>query len=147
MAAAEVLDKVDILGPQQKQVNLEAQFEKAEPIPAPFDPVRLKEKYLAERDKRLKHGGGINQYSLIEDDGIFGHWLKDPWVKPGFTRDSVSEEVDVIIIGGGYGAQLIAVRLLEAGIKNFRILEKAGDFGGVSTIMYMSQLEAHEIYT
>ena len=35
-----------------------------------------------------------------------------------------------MIIGGGFGGMLAAVRLQEAGITNFRIVEKAGDFGG-----------------
>lgn len=129
-ATAEVLEKVDVLGPPPAQVNLEADFKKAPPPPPPFDPVKLKEKYVAERDKRLKHGGGINQYRLVETDGIFAHMLKDPWTKPGFTREPISEQVDVMIVGGGYGAQLVAVRLIEQGITNIRLIEKAGDFGG-----------------
>jgi hypothetical protein len=133
MATADVLPNVDLLGPQQKQVNLGAEFEKSGDPDAKkvsFDPVALKERYIAERDKRLKHGGGINQYKLVETDGPFSHYLTDPWVEPGFTRDPVTEEVDVVIVGGGYGAQLVAVRLIEAGIKNIRMIEKAGDFGG-----------------
>lgn len=133
MATAEVLNNVDILGPQQKQVNLGADFDKSDdPTPAKvsFDPVKLKERYIAERDKRLKHGGGINQYKIIDDGGQFSHYLVDPWVEPGFTRKPVKEEVDVVIVGGGYGAQLVAVRLIEAGITSIRMIEKAGNFGG-----------------
>lgn len=128
MTTAETLEKVDLLGPQQEQVNLKADFEKAEPRNPAFDPVALKERYLAERDKRLQHGGGINQYQLIEEDNQFSGYLKDPWCKP-FTRDPVIEVDDVVIIGGGYGAQLVAVRLMEAGVQNIRLIEKAGDFG------------------
>lgn len=133
MATAEVLEKVDLLSPPPEQVTLEADFDKAETesVPPPaFDPVKLKEKYIAERDKRLKHSTGIDQYRLIEEGGEFAHYLKDPWVEPGFTREPVSEVVDVAITGGGFGAQLVAVRLLEAGVKNIRLIEKAGDFGG-----------------
>lgn len=130
MATAEVLTKVDLLGPPHEQVNLEADLRQAEPAPVQFDPVKLKEKYLAERDKRLKHGGGINQYRLVEERGQFAHYLDDPWIEPGFARDPVTEQVDVVVIGGGYGAQLIAVRLIEQGVKNIRMIEKAGDFGG-----------------
>lgn len=94
----------------------------------PFDPVALKEKYLAERDKRLARNQGVEQYITL--DGPFSHFLKDPWVEPGFTRDPIEENVDVVIIGGGYGAQVVAVELIKAGINSFRIIEKAGDFGG-----------------
>jgi cyclohexanone monooxygenase len=100
----------------------------AEEEPLPFDPVALKEKYLAERDRRLARNEGTEQYTLL--DGKLSHYLRDPWVEPGFTRDPVEEETDVVIVGGGYGAQVVAVRLIEAGVKNFRIIEKAGDFGG-----------------
>ena len=100
----------------------------AEEVPLPFDPVALKEKYLAERDRRLARNEGVEQYTLL--DGKLSHYLRDPWVEPGFTRDPVEEETDVVIVGGGYGAQVVAVRLIKAGVKNFRIIEKAGDFGG-----------------
>lgn len=132
-ATAEVLNKVDILGPKPTQVNLGADFEKStQPTvtEVPFDPVALKDRYIAERDKRLAHGGGITQYRLVETDGIFKHYLTDPWVEPGFTRDAIEEVVDVVIIGGGYGAQLCAVKLIEAGVGSIRLIEKAGDFGG-----------------
>ena len=133
-ATAEVLNQVDILGPKPVPVNLNAEFEKSvQPsvTEVVFDPVALKEKYLAERDKRLKQTiSGINQYRLVEEDGIFKNYLKDPWVEPGFTREPVKEVVDVVVVGGGYGAQLVAVKLIEAGIENVRLIEKAGDFGG-----------------
>jgi hypothetical protein len=96
--------------------------------PLPFDPVAIKERYNAERDKRLARNQGVEQYLLL--DGKLSHFLKDPWVEPGFEREPIEEEVDVVIVGGGYGAQVVAVRLIEAGINNFRIIEKAGDFGG-----------------
>ncbi|ORY02189.1 hypothetical protein BCR34DRAFT_493325 [Clohesyomyces aquaticus] len=96
--------------------------------PLPFDPIHLQAKYAAERDKRLARDQGVEQYIVL--DGHLSHYLKDPWVEPGFERDPIQEQVDVVIIGGGYGAQSVAVRLIQAGIENFRIVEKAGDFGG-----------------
>lgn len=94
----------------------------------PFDPAALKAKYLDERDKRLARNEGTEQY--ISLNGNLERYLKDPWVEPGFERDPIEEEVDVVIVGGGYGAQVVAVRLIEAGVNNFKIIEKAGDFGG-----------------
>ena len=120
----------DLLGPKPQQVNLEADIKKvAKPETLAFDPEGLRKKYRQERDKRLNAGlHGIDQYKYVE--GQFSHMLKDPWVEPGFKRDPVEETADVLIIGGGYGAQLVAVRLIEAGITNIRIVEKAGGFGG-----------------
>jgi hypothetical protein len=94
----------------------------------PFDPAALQAKYLEERDRRLARDEGVEQYTLL--DGSLAHYLDDPWVEPGFEREPIEEETEVVIIGGGYGAQVCAVRLLEAGVTDFRIIEKAGDFGG-----------------
>jgi cyclohexanone monooxygenase len=100
-------------------------------IPTPeelgFDPGALREKYAAERAKRLRADAN-NQYQEIT--GQYAHYNADPYVEPGFTRPALHEELDVVIIGGGFGGQLAAVRLQEVGIINFRIIEKAGDFGG-----------------
>lgn len=129
MATAEVLQKVDLLGPKPEEAYLEAKIEEVkQPSALPFDPVELKNRYKEERDRRLALGGGLAQYRLA--DGHLSSYLIDPWVEPGFTRDSIDENVEVTIIGGGYGAQLVAVRLIEAGIKKIRMIEKAGDFGG-----------------
>ncbi len=92
-----------------------------------FDPGALREQYAAERAKRLRTDAN-NQYQEIT--GQYEHYNVDPYVEPGFTRPALHEELDVVIVGGGFGGQLAAVRLQEAGITNFRIIEKAGDFGG-----------------
>jgi cyclohexanone monooxygenase len=134
MADIKNLAPSDLLGPKPPQTALESDVSLAtKPKDLPFDPDALRNKYIEERDRRLKYGqakGGIAQYRLVEHGGPFAHYLRDPWVKPGFTRDPIDEQVDVVIIGGGYGAQLVAVRLIEAGISNIKIIEKAGDFGG-----------------
>lgn len=129
MATPDVLEKIDLLGHKPEKAYLEAKVEEVqEPEALAFDPAKLKARYDAERDKRLAVGGGLGQYRLA--DGHLSRFLIDPWVKPGFTRDPINEEVEVVVIGGGYGAQLVCVRLIEAGIKNIKIIEKAGDFGG-----------------
>ena len=92
-----------------------------------FDPVALRARYRAERDKRL-HALGNKQYQEIA--GSFAHYLEDPYVPAGFTRDPITDETEVIVIGGGFGGLLAAARLREAGIADIRIIEKGGDFGG-----------------
>ncbi len=93
-----------------------------------FDPDALREKYRKERDKRLRRDGS-EQY--IELAGDFARYAEDdPYVEPGFTRDPISEEIDVAVIGGGFSGLLAGARLKEAGISNFRIIEAGGDFGG-----------------
>src|SRR5277367_5645130 len=92
-----------------------------------FDPEELRAKYLAERDKRLRPDAN-EQY--VEVAGDFSHYIDDPYVEPGFTRAPLTDEVDVMVIGGGFGGLLAAARLREAGVERIRIIEKGGDFGG-----------------
>src|SRR5690349_82968 len=92
-----------------------------------FDPALLRQKYAAERTKRLRADGN-NQYQEIT--GAHEHYNKDPYVQPGFTRPALHEELDALIIGGGFGGLLAAARLQQAGVTNLRIVEKGGDFGG-----------------
>ncbi|MEQ1887891.1 MAG: NAD(P)/FAD-dependent oxidoreductase [Alphaproteobacteria bacterium] len=92
-----------------------------------FDPDALRDKYRFERDKRVRADGKA-QYREISDK--FAHFIDDPYVDPGFTREPLYDEVDTLIIGGGFGGLLAGVRLREAGVKSLRIIEKGGDFGG-----------------
>jgi cyclohexanone monooxygenase len=100
-------------------------------IPTPaelgFDPAELRQRYADERNKRLRSDAN-NQYQEIA--GKFAHYNDDPYVEPGFTRPALHEELDVVIVGGGFGGLLAAARLQKVGITNIRIIEKAGDFGG-----------------
>ena len=93
-----------------------------------FDPDALREKYRQERDKRLR-ADAENQY--IELAGKFARYNEeDPYVAPGFTRAPLTDEVNVVIIGGGFSGLLAAARLREQGVEDIRILEAGGDFGG-----------------
>jgi cyclohexanone monooxygenase len=92
-----------------------------------FDPDALRERYRQERDKRVRVDGN-EQYREVKGD--FARYLDDPYVAPGFKRARLDDEVEVIVIGGGFGGLLAAARLREAGIEDIRIIEKGGDFGG-----------------
>jgi cyclohexanone monooxygenase len=93
-----------------------------------FDPETLKKKYEQERDKRLAlRPAGNTQYVKME--GVLAHYLDDPYTERQ-ERPARDEEVDVAILGGGFGGLLAAARLKESGIDEIRILEKGGDFGG-----------------
>jgi len=93
-----------------------------------FDPAEIRQRYAKERDKRLRADGN-NQY--LEVTGQFAHYNDvDPYVEPGFTRPAIAEELDVIIVGGGFGGLMAAARLQQAGVTDVRIIERAGDFGG-----------------
>ncbi|WP_257458790.1 flavin-containing monooxygenase [Archangium lipolyticum] len=92
-----------------------------------FSPEALREKYRLEREKRLRPDGDTQYLDLSR---VYPDFDKDPYVEPGFTRPAVTEKIDVLIVGGGFGGMLSAVRLRQAGVDSFRIIEKGGDFGG-----------------
>ncbi|MFM9038006.1 MAG: flavin-containing monooxygenase [Actinomycetota bacterium] len=90
-----------------------------------FDPDVLRDKYRAERDKRLREDGN-DQYIDISE---YAQYLDDPYTAPA-SREPLFDEVTVAIIGGGFGGLLAGARLREAGIEDLRVIEKGGDFGG-----------------
>ncbi len=88
----------------------------------------VRERYRRERDKRLRPDGA-DQY--LDLSGSLAHFAEDdPYVAPGFTREALTDEFDVAIIGGGFSGILAAARLQEQGVQSFRIIEAGGDFGG-----------------
>ncbi|MGK2885600.1 MAG: flavin-containing monooxygenase [Rhodococcus sp. (in: high G+C Gram-positive bacteria)] len=92
-----------------------------------IDHEALREKYLAERDKRLRDEGNA-QY--MEPTGRFEHFLDDPYVER-VEREPLFDEVTVAIIGGGFAGLATGARLKEAGVDDVRIIEGGGDVGGV----------------
>jgi cyclohexanone monooxygenase len=92
-----------------------------------FTLEEIKAKYREEREKRLRPEG-TDQYRGLA--GIFKEFDQDPYADPNFRRDPLTEDTDVAIIGGGIGGMMAAVELTKLGITNFRIIDKAGDFGG-----------------
>ncbi len=91
-----------------------------------FDPGVLKERYLAERDKRIRPDGN-SQY--VEVAGDFSSYVDDPYVEQ-VERESLTEHSDIVIIGAGFGGLLMGGRLREAGFEDIRLIEKGGDVGG-----------------
>ena len=87
----------------------------------------LHDKYLAERDKRLR-GDGAAQY--VEMENPFIGDVNDPYADVRIDRAAVSEDVDVAIVGGGFSGLLAATSLLKEGVIDIRIIEKGSDVGG-----------------
>lgn len=93
-----------------------------------FDPDALREKYRQERDKRLRADG---EAQYLEVAGAFAHYAEDdPYADPNFTRGPITDEMEIVVIGGGFSGLLAAARLREAGLDDFKIIEAGADFGG-----------------
>ena len=92
-----------------------------------FDPNALREKYRFERDKRIRKEAS-EQYQAVTGD--FTKYVDDPYIEEEIKREPLNDEVEVVIVGGGFGGLLAGARLREAGVNDIRVIEKGGDFGG-----------------
>ena len=93
----------------------------------PLDIEAIRQKYREERDKRVRPEGSAQ---FIKPTGDFSHFVDDPYVEPGFTRAALDDEVEILIVGGGFGGLIAGARLRSAGFEDVRIVESGGDFGG-----------------
>ena len=93
---------------------------------APVDKAALLAKYAAERDKRLRPDGNA-QYLELKDR--FAALSDDPYM-PRAQRAPKTDHVTFAFVGGGFAGLVTAARLVEAGVRDVRIIEKGGDFGG-----------------
>ncbi|WAC91483.1 flavin-containing monooxygenase [Mycobacterium sp. Aquia_213] len=92
-----------------------------------FDVDALRRKYAEERARRLRPDG-IDQY--VEIAGDFARFAEDPWVDKEFVREPRTDEVDVAIVGAGFGGLLTGARLRELGVQSVRLIDRAADVGG-----------------
>ena len=94
---------------------------------ADFDPDVMRKKYRRERDKRLREQGN-DQY--IDISGVYKHFLDDPYAGATVEREPLTDQVEVLIVGGGFGGLLAGARLRQAGVEDIRVIDPAADFGG-----------------
>ena len=92
-----------------------------------FDPEAVHAKYLAERDKRLVPGRA--DIRDLTRDEHFARYRDDPFT-PDTEREAVTDDVDVVIVGGGIAGVLAGAQLRKAGIERIRIVDQAGGIGG-----------------
>ncbi|WP_334656561.1 NAD(P)/FAD-dependent oxidoreductase [Sphingomonas panaciterrae] len=97
-------------------------------LEADFDIEALRARYKAERDKRLRTDADRQYKELSGDYARYAE--EDPYVEPGFTREPLTDFVEVAVIGGGFSGMLAAARLKEKGVTDLSIIEAGGDFGG-----------------
>ncbi|GHH73177.1 flavin-containing monooxygenase [Promicromonospora soli] len=98
----------------------------ATPTIEELDVDALRAKYAAERDRRIRPDGAT-QYRRTA--GSFGYYATDPYT-PRVEREPLTDTVEVLVVGGGFGGLVTGARLRQAGVENLRMMDEAGDFGG-----------------
>jgi cation diffusion facilitator CzcD-associated flavoprotein CzcO len=92
-----------------------------------MDSTEIRRKYAEERDKRLAARPGR---ASIPAETVFDDILHDPYTPP-LVRPAVDEEMDVLVVGAGFSALVAAAKLRQAGVSDVRLIDRAGDVGGV----------------
>jgi cyclohexanone monooxygenase len=96
--------------------------------PDDIDIDALREKYLHERDKRLRVDGST-QYLELKDD--FAEFAEVDPHTPLTPRTPIAEDIEVAVLGGGIAGLLAGAYLKKAGVDDVHVIEMGGDFGGV----------------
>jgi cation diffusion facilitator CzcD-associated flavoprotein CzcO len=96
--------------------------------PDDVDIPALKARYRRERDRRMRREHG---YQYVRPTGDFADSYETDPHMPVAPRDPLSEEVGIVILGGGWTGLLAGHHLRQAGVTDFRHIEHGGDFGGV----------------
>ncbi|KAF7194724.1 Baeyer-Villiger monooxygenase ATR8 [Pseudocercospora fuligena] len=93
-----------------------------------YDEHTLFIKYQQERALRLGNGG-VAQYRSVQEPGLVSYDA-DPSTLQRTDRQPISAQFEVVVVGGGYAGMIVAINLLERGVDNIAIIDKATDFGG-----------------
>ncbi|MBP2367654.1 flavin-containing monooxygenase [Pseudonocardia parietis] len=93
----------------------------------PDDLEAIREKYRVERDKRLRPDGTA-QY--LKAAGDLAEFAEDHWSDEPVAREPVTDEVDVVVLGTGFGGLTSAAHLRKAGLERIRLVDTAGGVGG-----------------
>jgi cyclohexanone monooxygenase len=92
-----------------------------------FDPATISRKYEEEADKRTARTQRPQPLSASPGHPVS---TRDPFAVP-LDRKPLADEVDVVVIGGGFTGLITSSHLRRDGVPLIRVIDKAGGFGGV----------------
>ncbi|MCB9439543.1 MAG: NAD(P)/FAD-dependent oxidoreductase [Mycolicibacterium sp.] len=96
--------------------------------PQDIDIEAMRAKYAVEREKRVRTEGASQYLELKDDFAEFAEVDPHTTVTP---RDPIDADIEVAVLGGGIAGLLAGAYLKKAGVEDVRVIEMAGDFGGV----------------
>jgi cyclohexanone monooxygenase len=120
--AAKATDK--IAGKGYSPVEDAALKELPPPPPGAVFNAEEQAKYRAYKEARR----GAADYMAME--GEFAKYLEDVYSAPPVPREPLTDECEVLVIGGGFAALLLWYKLRQIGFHDVRFCEKGGDVGG-----------------
>jgi cyclohexanone monooxygenase len=85
-----------------------------------------RERYRAERDKRL----AVPRADIPGLTGLLARYLDDPHTTAA-ARDPADGKAEVLVVGAGLSGLVAAASLHAAGVTGIRLVDAAGDVGGV----------------
>ncbi len=86
---------------------------------------QVEARYQQEMTKRLSRGE--RHYRSLRD--LDQDFDADPYSDP-IIREPIVEETDVVVVGTGWAGMSTAAYLTKQGVTSYRLIDKAGDFGG-----------------
>jgi cyclohexanone monooxygenase len=84
-------------------------------------------RYKVERDRRIAAAAGRGD---VIATGDLKRYASDPFQSPTH-REAIADQVEVVCIGAGFAGLLVGARMKEAGFARVRLIDSAGDVGGV----------------
>ncbi|MBA03933.1 MAG: monooxygenase [Gammaproteobacteria bacterium] len=63
-------------------------------------------------------------------DGEFSKYLEDVYSAAPVPRESLTDDVEIVVVGAGFAGMLLWYKLQKAGFTDVRFCEKGGDVGG-----------------
>jgi len=90
----------------------------------------IKGKFKQARDVRLDYRPPGTEQFTSEFSGELAKYAVDPYAKVVEQREPITDQVEVLFIGGGFSALLTSARLREHGLESIRIVERGSDVGG-----------------
>jgi len=95
--------------------------------PAPPGAVFNAEEQARYREFKEARRGAADYMAM---EGEFAKYLEDVYSEPPVEREALTDECEVLVIGGGFGGLILWYKLQKAGFTDVRFCEKGGDVGG-----------------